>query len=284
MGGYVLKMPRRKEVDQNIGSLESAVFFELRRRQFQSLEKRRLGLFHVTDFVGQCVRKMYYDKLEDDATYSMDTGKMSHFFGGEAVHQLLDSVTIDTDDGEAPLWYNFVDDKNIELFDIDGSIMQEYQTWTDKEWAKIIIGERDAVYKVMNVNGDPEDVLIDFKTWLSNGYKKTTPSPEHVTQLNIYRFLEKKMNNRDIRYGAIIYLDFADKMAKPSIFVVKLAEVSETHAMLLNKYYQVMNTMMTDDLPDRTLSWLCNGYCPHASRCVKENRLEPKQNKLRVIK
>ena len=263
-----------------LDQVADSIYFQFRKRQYDSLQKRRIGVFHVTDYVKGCMRNAYYSHIQTDAKKSMDTNTMSIFFSGESVHQLLDSAA-PAGLGETPLAYNFIQDKKVELVDAKGKITAEAKAYSVREWLDILIGEADSLYKI-EVDGKSELVLVDYKTWLSKGYKKKEASDEHVFQVNEYRYLFSKTLGLDVKYGAVVYLDFADRLQKPLIFPFKLKPLEEIRVDLAEKHKQLVSTFETGKLPPRVKSWLCDGYCNFAERCVNEEELTKEENKLQV--
>ena len=251
------------------------LFFQFRQRQYDGMKKHRLGIFHVSDYVPECTRNSYYNHLETDAVKTMDTKTMSIFWAGEAIHQMLDTSAPDGS-GETPLAYNFIDDVKVDIF--DEKIRKKI---TEEEWLKIIVGESDSLYKV-NIDGKEEWVIVDYKTWLSKGYKKKAASDDHKTQINIYKYLFLKSKGIDVKWGAVIYMDYADRLEKPLIFPFKLDKMEDIEAKLKFKYAEFLHTYKTGELPERVKTWKCDGYCQHAERCFTESKLSIKENKLVV--
>ena len=267
-----------------LSQMEDAVRAEFRNRQFSALQRKRVGLLHVTDMVRQCSREIFYSKMRvHNITHNYNTESLSYFFGGEAVHQLLDSASR-KGQGEQPLYYNFVDDKKVEIFEdhIDFELTGEAKSWNQSDWLKILVGVRDALYRTV-IDGEDKDILVDYKTWVSKGFKKREPSAEHVEQLNIYKYLSMKMLNQEITHGAVVYLDYQNRISDPLIFVKKLDDDVNTRARLLSKYHDILETVDTGDLPDRTQYWKCTKFCPYASRCFTEESITRHENSLEVV-
>ena len=265
----------------SLTSISNDIYFQFRARQFDSLKKKRLGLFHVTDYTKACMRNTYYAHIKTDAKKSMGTDMMSMFFVGEAVHQLLDSAA-PKGLGERLLAYNFVDDKPVELLNKDGSPKDEIKKWDVLEWMKILIGESDSLYDI-TVDGTKQKVIVDYKTWLSKGFPKKSPSDDHVYQVSEYKYLFNKTLDLDVKYGAIIYLDLSNRMAKPLIFPKELDSLTKIRAGLIAKYELLRECYETGVLPPRVKTWLCEGYCEHAERCVAEEQLSVEDRRLEIV-
>jgi len=258
-----------------LGDVGTSIYFQFRKRQYDSLEKKRIGIFHVTDYNQDCMRNSYYSHLALNGARLMDTNTMGIFFSGEAVHQLLDS-SAPKGMGETALAYNFIDGKTVNLDD-----KSVYSKWGVLDWLKIIVGESDSLYKI-EIDGKKEWVIVDYKTWLSKGYRKKEASPDHKVQINTYRYLFMKALGIDVKFGAVIYLDFADRMAKPLIFPFKTASMEEAHGDIKKKYELFLEAYNTGKLPPRVKSWKCDGYCPYAQRCVSEEVLSEEDRELAV--
>lgn len=262
-----------------LSQIESSIYFQFRKRQFNSMDNRRVGIFHVSDYIQDCSRNSYYNHIGNKAKRSMDTSTMGIFFSGEAVHQLLDKAA-PVGQGETGLAYDFVNDKKVNLFEEDGeNLTDEWKNASPERWMQILIGEADSLYK-LEIDGKKEWVIVDYKTWLSKGYKKKAASDDHKTQINAYKYLFLKAMGIDVKYGAVIYLDFADRMAKPLIFPFKIDDVEKIRVALLSKYTLFEETFKTGKLPPRVKSWKCDGYCPHAQRCMNEEELTKEENVL----
>ena len=254
----------------------TAVYAEFRRRQYADSGHKRLGIFHVTDYNNSCRRNAYYKHLAIPQE-QMNTKSMSILFAGEAMHQLLDKQA-PQGGGETRLAYNIVDDCKADIWNGNAS------KFTQQDWLKIVVGECDALYDV-TIEGKPQKIIVDYKTWLSKGYKKRAVDPDYKEQTNIYKYLLEKDKGIKVDYGAIIYLDFAERGEKPIIFGYKLDDINQIHARLLATQVQFAQAASTGILPDRVGEegrWKCDGYCSFAKRCFNESKLSKEENKLVV--
>lgn len=268
MGRYELPV---KKVDPVLSPLMDSIRVGFRKRQYDALEKDRKGIWHVTDLAKSCMRNVYYSKMAGIPKVSMDSNSMSHVFVGEAVHQLLDSVNKE----EYPL--------AIEMKFGEDSV--KYEGDKDVDQKNVIYGEMDAMYEmVVNIDGETQkvDAIVDYKTWNSNGgYKKKAPNEEHVRQINYYKYMVYVSKGVEIKYGAVVYLDMYDKMAKPIIFTFPLKPIKELEEELKAKVSELIYARESGKLPARTISWLCDGFCPHIARCSREEELPKREMVLR---
>lgn len=255
--GCISLSPSSAKIDPNLSLLQDAIYFDFRKRQYKAMEKYRTG-FHVSDYVQDCMRKVFYSHLSSLQDNSgMDTDTMSTLFTGEAAHQLLDSVYND----ETTLKWDIRLDQEVDMS------THPYDR---------IHGECDAVYQ-LEIDGEKHNVIVDYKTWTNNGYKKRAPNDNHVKQINIYNFLIQRSIPKKwglIEYGSVIYLDKTDNL-KPLIFVFKLDDIEEIKKDLVVKHNELLEGIATGKLPERVKTWMCE-YCPYVERCVQEETISVK--------
>ena len=243
---------------QEILDLEAAAYFELRKRQFASMKKKRLGIFHVSDYVNDCLRNAYYGHLKSMRGSKMTSKALSVFFRGEAVHQLLDSA-VEGGFGETAVAWNFVTDEPVDLTKSHGI----------EEWMQCLIGEYDATMIY-----DENTVLMDWKTWRPNGFKLKAAKPEHKMQVNYYSYLIKKTQGVDVKGGVVVYLDADEDYEKPLALGFKLDTIETIQERLMATYQQFRSAYETGILPDRVFHWRCNGYCPYIEHCVNNDKID----------
>ena len=252
--------------------LDEGIYFEFRRRQYDAMDKKRMGIFHVSDYVDTCARHAYYMHMKSEPSSGMDTRLLSVFFAGESVHHLMDKLKVPEDRGltETPLMWNFVDDEPVE--------MDEISKATTTDWLKILVGEFDAMYII-----DGKPVIVDYKTWLSRGYKKRAVDPAHKEQVQMYAYLAKKVLGLEVKDGAVIYMDFADRLEKPDIYRFKIGSLDKVEEKIKARYGQFAKAYESGWLPERTLGWKCNGYCSFTERCAKEDQIDVEEADLEAI-
>ena len=244
----------------NLKEVVKHVHFEVRKRQYDALKKKRLGVFHVSDYVNECMRNAYYSKMKSGERGGMDSNVMSIFFAGEAVHQLLDSAA-NGKWGETPVAWNFVDDCSVDVMNDPPKGIEE--------WMKILIGEYDASMMV----GD-DQIIMDWKTWKSKGWKRRAADDKHIEQVNYYAYLvNKNAGENRVKYGTVTYFDFEDRLQKPLTFAFKISKMEEIEEKLMLKYQEFKLAYETGALPERTYGWRCDGYCQYVERCAREENI-----------
>ena len=235
-------------------------YVNFRAMQYKGVESRRIGTFHVSDYVNQCARNAYYGHLRPAIVSTFDTESLGHLWLGESVHQILDRAANTLGKmGETKLAWNIADDKPAPE-SIDGLGINEV--------AKLIFGECDGI--TLYKNG--KYGIIDYKTYNSKGsWTRKSPDPYHVEQINIYAYLAKKALDMDISYATVIYIDIFDKGKKPLVFEELTDPLEYIELRLKQRYSQFKYAMATGELPKRTISWKCEGYCQYAKRCFTED-------------
>lgn len=261
-------MVKSESVD--LTSISEQVYFQFTKRRYDFIEKHRIGV-HVTDLTNECMRNVVYGKI-GKGEQSFDTNTMSHFFLGEAVHQALDKAA-PTGQGEKFLLYDFGANKPI--------TPEEYHKLSFDRKCDVLWGERDALYKVQH-KGQEANVIVDYKTWKSNGYNKKSPSEEHVFQVNEYALMLNKIYGIEAKFGCIVYLDIEDKFAKPLQFPFELDSLQKTEGKILLNLAEIKEALLSGKLPKRVLHWKCYGYCPHAKRCATEEVIKVDQNEINL--
>ena len=257
--------------------VEGYVHVEFRRRQYEAMNGERIGLYHVSDFANACQRNAYYQHIDRDPGYAFrDTTQNSILFAGEAIHQLLDKAAPDGE-GETPLAWNLKTDSPVDITD-----KKALRNYTLDDWSGIIIGEADALYN-KNTNVGPT-IIVDYKTWVSKpgSFYKKALDPVHKEQINIYRYLFAKVHAKDYKYGAVVYLDFTDRFAKPIIHSFETDTMDNIEKRLQAKQALFAQALFTGKMPPRTINWKCNGYCPYAEHCFSNDDVDVADARSRI--
>ena len=72
-------------------------------------------------------------------------------------------------------------------------------------------------------------------------------------------------------------------MAKPLIFPKELDSMVKIRAELITKYEMLKECYETGKLPPRVKTWLCDGFCEHAERCMEEETLSEDDRRLEIV-
>ena len=251
-----------------IGELKSHIFAKLNSIElgFVSMGHRE-GIFHATDYAATCGRKQYYDKLKIHQNRGTNFKDIAPLFTGLAIHQALErSYKTETDLAEIKMAMDITTGKKVDIEDL--KIMPVEKA------ANVIVGTLDAVYMI-----DKNPTIIDYKTWHSKGFPKRAVDPMHEFQVNIYGVMLAVCAGVKATHGAVVYLDSNERFCKPKIFPFKLKDGADILSEISGRHAQFVNAIQIGKLPDRNITeWLCEGYCPYASRCFNEEELSKEEN------
>lgn len=243
-----------------LDDVKSKVYFDFRKSQIKGMETQRLGVIHVSDLIKPCMRYVAYSKFIPKTS---DTEDIRSLFIGQAIHNI--TVLNDEEHNEMFLGYDYVRDEPVTLEEAlkipEG----------DPKHLDIIYGSIDDLVKV-----GKEWVICDKKTTGSIDYfskYNAKPSESHVDQINRYRVLLQKCYNIDAKYGAVIYISNTinkEKVDKPSVLPFRLAPIEETLVDMIEKSRIIKDVMLNKTLPERTKNFLCDGFCPYATKCFTD--------------
>ncbi len=243
-----------------LDDVKEKVFFDFRKSQIKGMETERLGVIHVSDLIKPCMRYVAYGKHLPRVSNTED---IKSLFIGQAIHNL--TVLNSEEYNEMFLGYNYVRDEPVTAEEA------RKMAPDDPKHLDIIYGSIDDLVKV-----GKEWVICDKKTTGSIDYfskYNAKASESHVDQINRYRVLLQKCYNIDAKYGAVIYISNSiskEKVDKPSVLPFRLQPVEETLADMIEKSRIIKDFMTNKTLPERTLNFLCNGYCPYATKCFTD--------------
>lgn len=241
--------------------ISNKVYFDFRKAQLEAMKTERLGVIHVSDLIKPCLRNVMYGKLAPNT--GTTTEDVKSLYIGQAIHNA--SMVADEEHHEMFLAYDYVRDEPLtreEALKIPEN---------DPKQLDIIYGSIDDLVKV-----GTEWVITDKKTTGSIDYfskARSQPSESHVLQINRYRVLLKKCYGIDAKYGAVIYISNTidkEKRDKPIVLSFKLQPLEETLQDMIVKSKIIKESYTERSLPERTKCYLCDGFCPYATKCFSE--------------
>ena len=244
-----------------LGDIKDKVYFDFRKSQLRAMETERLGIIHVSDLIKPCLRNVMYGKFVPKTSNSEDVKSL---FYGQAVHQ----VTWLNDDkkyNEMFLAYDYVRDEPV------GYEEAKAMKPDDPKHLDLIYGSIDDLVKV----GD-EWIICDKKTTGSIDYfskPRSSASESHVMQINRYRVLLEKCYNINAKFGAVIYISNSvnkEKVDKPTVLSFKLDPLEKTLTDMIDKAKKIKASFNDKIYPERTKNYLCDGYCPYATKCFSD--------------
>lgn len=246
----------------SMDDIKNDVFQKYRNAQLKAMNTNRLGQLHVSDVIAPCMRKVWYGK-NDKGYKSMDTESMRSLYFGQIIHSHTELAKPEFH--EMTMAYNYVTDKVVDLEKMKDVPLD------DPIWWDILIGTLD---DLLEING--EYIICDKKTtgsidWFSK--EKTPANDSHINQLNHYRLLLQKCKNIDAKYGCIIYIDSknSQRFEKPIIKPLRLKPIEEALENIKKQGSIIKKSMTLNQIPDRTICFLCSGMCPYASVCMKND-------------
>ena len=243
--------------------IANAVYFEFRRAQLDAMKTERLGSIHVSDLIKPCMRNVIYSKVEPRS--GTTTEDMRSLYFGQCVHSNSQLAT--EENHEKFLAYDYVRD---EALTREESLKIPDE---DPRQLDIIYGSIDDLLKI-----DGKWVITDKKTTGSIDYfsrATAKASDSHKDQINRYRVLLKKCYDIDAEFGAVIYISNSidkEKKDKPAIIPFKLRPIEETLQDMIEKSNIIKKSLTEEYLPERTKNYLCDGFCPYATKCFEDNR------------
>jgi len=242
--------------------IQDAAYFAFRRAQIKGLETDRLDCIHVSDLISPCMRNVIYSKITPEKSSTTEDMKFLYF--GQCLHA-NSNMASKPEYHEMKLLYNWVTDA-------EQLIVMKENKWD------YIAGSIDDIIEV-----DGELIICDKKTTGSidyfspNSWNKGTPRANegHKLQTNMYRVLLNKCKKLDAKWGCNIYIDNCvskDKKDKPSAIAYKLQDPEETLGQMVQAAEIIKEAMTEGVLPERTKNYLCDGVCPHSTKCFTDDR------------
>lgn len=239
--------------------VEDHAYFAFRKSQIKAMHTERLGVFHVSDVIKDCMRYSAYAKEIKDKT--MSTEDYKSLYMGQIIHS--NSMVADEEHHEMFLAYDFVEDKALTLEEAK-AIPED-----DPKQLDIIYGSIDDVLFI-----DGQWVISDKKTTGSIQYfqrkRDKKPSESHMKQINAYRSLLKKCYGIDAKYGCVIYIPNSiskEERDMPHPMYFKLDEIEDTDKWMFDNVEILKHFLVSGEYPDRVRNFLCDGFCPYAMKC-----------------
>jgi len=240
-------------------AVEDHAYFLMRKGQLEAMGTERLGTFHVSDIIKDCMRYPAYSKVIEK---TMTTEDYKSLYMGQVIHS-NSNLTTNSNYHEMFLAYDYENKVAITYEEAQGMADD------DPRQMNILYGSIDDVLEV-----DGQFVISDKKTTGSLDYfirkRDKKPNDSHMKQINVYRSLLKKCHNIDAKYGCVIYVpnsiskEDRDKV-HPMYF--KLDEIDDTDVWVKQNLAILQHHKMTGELPPRTRNYLCDGFCPYALKC-----------------
>lgn len=238
--------------------VEDHAYFAMRKSQIEAMHTERLGTFHVSDIIKDCMRYSAYGKIIDK---TMSTEDYKSLYMGQVIHS--NSMVAKPEFHEMFLAYDF--ENEVPLTYEEAKAIPD----DDPRQLNILYGSIDDVLEI-----DGQYVISDKKTTGSIDYfirkRDKKPNDSHMKQINVYRSLLKKCHGIDAKFGCVIYLpnsvskEDRDKI-HPMYF--KLDEIEDTDVWVKQNMETLQHFKMTGELPERTRNYLCDGFCPYALKC-----------------
>lgn len=239
-------------------AVEDHAYFLMRKGQIEAMNSERLGTFHVSDIIKDCMRYPAYSKIIETTQTTEDYKSL---YMGQVIHS--NSRLTKQEHHEMFLAYDFELKKAVS-YDEACKMPDD-----DPRQLNILYGSIDDLIEV-----DGQYVISDKKTTGSLDYfirkRDKKPNDSHMKQINVYRSLLKKCYDIDARYGCVIYVpnsiskEDRDKV-HPMYF--KLDEIEATDVWVKKNMGILQDFKMTGELPERTRNYLCDGFCPYAFKC-----------------
>lgn len=243
-------------------------YTQFRKAQAKVVDSERIGL-HVSDYIKDCARNVAYLQMAGTSGIDfMDTETMDVFYVGKIYHA---NSNLQGLANELAFCYDIPKDKAVK-FDKDGK--PEGMKY-DKAGKAIGIDGRPLIDFVFGALDDlvihPAigNIIVDKKTYTFKGYEPKKPYDHHVAQINLYRLLLNKCKKIDATYGCNLYIEKGGS-GRIWRFPYRLAEISSTLKYLRDKYAILKKWYDTKELPERTINWMCDGYCPVAKQCFMD--------------
>jgi len=212
---------------ERMKDLENEIKFSFLRKVLEELKDDRRNEIHVTDLVYNCIRRAYYSKK-----------------------------------------YGFTSDEDISGFDEQsmltlwiGKKLHEIKLSDKHEFEIEFEGIKGSIDEILHI-GD-ELIILDKKTT-----RKIPSSPyeHHIRQIEYYAAMYYAIYGIDVRYGAVLYIDVANKKSVVHVFTLS-GDKEQILKEMIEKKEKLEDAIKNNKVPEAKVSWLCD-YCGHFERCI----------------
>lgn len=205
---------------------------------------------HVTSLTQPCVRRTYYDLTHPKKEISYESAAI--FRIGQIVHS---GVVLNPERNETSMGANIRTMKPIEVKDINPINFFDCITGT--------------IDDIIEHNG--ETIIVDKKTFSTlKRWEPKEAGEDYIFQLNEYKLLYYINFGKEIKKGAIVYLDTASRFEKIKVFEIQLDTIENIKVKVLAK----LDLLKSGKVPPRVTSWRCD-YCPHATKELCDPEQDP---------
>ena len=209
---------------------------------YEKLQKPRQNI-HVSDLTSDCYRKAWY-RLNKFDTLPKTFKQVVPLVHGTMLHECCNLGGIEH---EIQLAGN--------LFTLEKAKYTNVKRKGKDAW-QILQGSMDDLIEI-----DDELFICDKKT-VKQSLPRTV-SEQYQKQLNIYKLLYYINYGKDIKHGAIIYIDKSSGWIRHKTRIVELLDIDE-----IQSYCQdVLKQIQQKNEPQRVESFLCN-WCPYRKECL----------------
>ena len=252
-----------KKISDSAKAMQEQIYLMYRKAQNKVMETDRVGKIHVSDLNSPCIRKVYYSKTAERR--ELNTDDMKSMFFGQMLHKLV--KVADEDLNEVTLAYDYVKKEAVDI----GKLRKKLDP-DDPKWYDIIVGTIDDLVQ----NPEKEWIICDKKTTGSiDWFKKSrTANESHINQINKYHALLKYCRDIEAKHGCVIYISSTmtkDNYDKPIITTFDLSNPEDTMKDMIEKAKKIKESMLKEKKPERTICFLCDGMCPHATFCFDDD-------------
>lgn len=221
------------------------------RNKVENENPRRPGL-HVSDIVGDCLRKPWY-RMVDDGTINKspyDFQSITNFYYGTICHESFEGMF---NRMEVNLCINpFKEIHERQVKDIDKEMAEHPFEWVSGSFDAIADDSDDMDEKDINT-------IVDYKTTMK---AVSEPSTQYVKQINFYSYMYYVTTGIQVEKGALIYLYKHKGFREYRIFRFPLLTPEENREHMMTAMKEIGGEMA----PSRTPHIFCT-TCQYREVC-----------------